>query len=80
MNAPSVLSARERSDSDHWLVMSIWVTWMVRRVRVRAANAFVCAWNGSSEIATEQVLHMLCFSSCCHRCQHESKDAEFALV
>ncbi len=60
--------------------MSIWVTWMVRRVRVQAADVFVCVWNGSSEIATEQVLSMLCFSSGCHRCQHESKDAEFALV
>lgn len=80
MRAPSVSSVLERGDSDRRLVVSIWAKWMVRRVRVLAANAFVCAWNGSSGIATEQVLSMLCFSSCCHRCQHESKDAEFALV
>ena len=49
-------------------------------MRVQAADVFVCVWNGSSEIATEQVLSMLCFSLGCHRCQHESKDAEFALV
>lgn len=47
---------------------------VVGRGRVVAANIFVYAWHGSSNIAAEQVLSMLCVSSCCRRCQHESKD------
>ena len=80
MNAPSASSARERGDSGRRAVTVLRAKWMVGRVKVLATNGFVCAWNGSSAIATEQMLSMLCFSSCCHRCQHESKDAEFALV
>ena len=48
MCTPSVSSLLERGDSDRRLVMSIWAKWMVRHVRVLAANAFVCAWNGLS--------------------------------
>ena len=72
-----VLFALGRGDSGRRLVMLIWTKWMVRRARVLAANAFVCAWNGSSDIASEQVLSMLCVSSRYRRCSEGVQVALF---
>lgn len=77
MNAPSVSSARERGDSGRRAVTVLRAKWMVGRVKVLATNGFVCAWNGSSGIASEQVLPMLCVSSCYRRC---NESVQVALV